>query len=29
MKNCNAWFTGGLQTMRAARVNPVECLRDE
>ena len=24
-----AWFTVGLQTVRAARVNPVECLRDE
>ena len=24
-----AWFTVGLQTVKAARVNPVECLRDE
>ena len=24
-----AWFTVGLQTVRAARVNPVECLKDE
>ncbi len=24
-----AWFTVSLQTVRAARVNPVECLRDE
>ena len=24
-----AWFTVGLQTIKAARVNPVECLRDE
>ena len=24
-----AWFTVGLQTVRAARVNPVDCLRDE
>lgn len=24
-----AWFTVGLQTVKAARVNPVDCLRDE
>ncbi|MEM6844414.1 MAG: ABC transporter permease [Bacteroidota bacterium] len=24
-----AWFTVGLQTVKAARVNPVECLKDE
>ncbi len=24
-----AWFTVGLQTVRAARINPVECLKDE
>lgn len=24
-----AWFTVGLQTVRAARINPSECLRDE
>lgn len=24
-----AWFTVGLQTFKAARVNPVQCLRDE
>ncbi len=24
-----AWFTVGLQTVKAARVNPAECLRDE
>ena len=24
-----AWFTVGLQTVRAARVNPVECIKDE
>ena len=24
-----AWFTVGLQTVRAARVNPVECLKEE
>ncbi len=24
-----AWFTVGLQTVKAARVNPIECLRDE
>ncbi len=24
-----AWFTVGLQTVKAARVNPVECLQDE
>jgi putative ABC transport system permease protein len=23
------WFTVGLQTIKAARVNPAECLRDE
>ncbi|HAS40304.1 MAG TPA: transporter permease [Microscillaceae bacterium] len=24
-----AWFTVGLQTIRASRINPVDCLRDE
>ena len=24
-----AWFTVGLQTVKAARINPVECLKDE
>jgi ABC-type antimicrobial peptide transport system permease subunit len=24
-----AWFTVGLQTVKAARVNPADCLRDE
>ena len=24
-----AWFTVGLQTVKAARINPAECLRDE
>jgi len=24
-----AWFTVGLQTVKAARVNPTECLKDE
>ena len=24
-----AWFTVGLQTVKAARINPVDCLRDE
>ncbi len=24
-----AWFTVGLQTVKAARVNPVDCLKDE
>ena len=24
-----SWFTVGLQTLKAARVNPVDCLRDE
>ena len=24
-----AWFTVGLQTIKAARINPVECLKDE
>lgn len=24
-----AWFTVGLQTFKAARVNPTECLKDE
>lgn len=26
---CIAWFTVGLQTVKAARINPSECLRDE
>jgi ABC-type antimicrobial peptide transport system permease subunit len=24
-----AWFTVGLQTVKAARINPTECLKDE
>jgi ABC-type antimicrobial peptide transport system permease subunit len=24
-----AWFTVGLQTIRAARVNPAQCIKDE
>jgi putative ABC transport system permease protein len=24
-----AWFTVGLQTVKAARINPTQCLKDE